>query len=683
MDPVRPPVPSVETVIRIRAACAMRCTFCNRSPDRVGAGLEEALAPDFPLPCARRAVVVAGDVLRPALAPLVRRIRDADTSEVVVYAHPGPADPAALPALADAGLTGVLVLVPAADAPTLARLTRGTGSVRRLASLLDDAARLGLSIELDVPVMPETHALLAGTVRRACNRAPVRAVHLTFCAGAERGLPPPWDFRHAAAHVEAAIAEAARAGARVRLANPAPPPCVLDLDAADPGLYPVLAGTDRSAATVRPFHACAECGLASACRPGLIHFAPDPALPPVRPPDVVAASARAATAGDDVRPSSAELYLRRRDLSDLVARVSAARLPCVSPWGVLAVHDPSGGVAPCRSTLLRPEVRARTGDWRHVPLLDAWNSEGMQAVRRAIAAREAGRTCQEHCPAFFGAAPTFEPPPSLPASRALFRNLAVQAEEMLAGADRLRSLPSYLVVAPSLSCNNHCRMCHVHTNEVPRGDMPDVLFRSVLELLPVLRDLSFAGAEPLMSSRFAALVRACDASLHPDLELTLTTNGLLLDGALLRDMSRARFLQVIVSVNAATPATYERISGTPGGFERVMANVRALLDAGRAFVVRPQVVLSFVVTRSNAHEMAAFVDMARGLSTGFRLLPVEKDREGESIFTDEGFLSGVVDRVERELVPRAAALPPSLAAEVALLRSRLRFRLERREFTPL
>ncbi|MBM4398457.1 MAG: radical SAM protein, partial [Deltaproteobacteria bacterium] len=160
-------VPSAEAILAIRAGCALRCTFCSRSPDRVGHPLDDALSPSFDLPCARRVVLVAGDVLRPDLAPLVGRLRAGHAEEVVAYAHAGPVAPDAVRTLAASGLTGLLVVVPAADRATLADLTRGTGSTARLAALLDAAGDAGLGVELEVPVLAGTHAGLAETVRRA------------------------------------------------------------------------------------------------------------------------------------------------------------------------------------------------------------------------------------------------------------------------------------------------------------------------------------------------------------------------------------------------------------------------------------------------------------------------------------------------------------------------------------
>lgn len=675
---IRPAVPSAEAVLNIAAGCSLHCTYCNRSPDRLGQSMAEVLSEGFEVPSARRVVIGSGDVARPELASLVRRLRAGDTEEVVVYCHSGLHDASVLSVLSDVGLTGLLVAVPAADAAGMAALTRGTGSLRRLATVLAEAGRLGLSVELDVPVLAETWSVLPDTVRRAMNRVErLDAVHLTFAAGAVRGLPKPWDFRRARRAVEDVFALARERGVPVRLANPAPPPCVLDVRGADIGLYPSLrarGGGERPAF----FDACAACALSSRCAPQPIHFAPEPDLGPVLP-------VRLPAGGEDPGlPSSAELFLRRQTLSDLLDRLARApHLACTSPWAVLAAHDPSGGVAPCRGSLLHKPVMMACGDWRRTSLLDLWNSDGLRQVRRAIASGRPHDTCKDHCPAFFGLAHTYEAPPTMPAGRAFFDNLVLQLEETLDRAEVLRSRPRCLVVSPSLRCNNHCRMCEMHDSEPEMAELPEVVYRSVLELLPTLKDLSLAGAEPLMSSRLPALLRECDAARYPDLELTMTTNGLLLDPAILADMARVRFHTIIVSINAATPGTYERVSGTPQGFERVIRNVRALVDRSRGWPGRPRVVLSFVAMRSNIGEMGAFVDLARSLGVGFRLIPIERDRMRESVFTDEETLRAAIETFDRDVAPRLDGLPSALAEEARVLERRMRLRLSQRQFSPL
>jgi molybdenum cofactor biosynthesis enzyme MoaA len=226
-------------------------------------------------------------------------------------------------------------------------------------------------------------------------------------------------------------------------------------------------------------------------------------------------------------------------------------------------------------------------------------------------------------------------------------------------------------------------MCEIHRNYRSLEEIPDVVFDSVKDLLPTLRDLSLAGAEPLMSSRFAELVRECDSDRFPDLQLSMTTNGILLGDSILSDMSRARFHTLIVSINATTSETFERITGNAGGFEKVLSNVRLLLERSRGWRHRPRIVLSFVVMRSNIHEAADFVDLASGLGAAFRFLAVERNDGDESVFTDEASLQNAVTTFQRDVRQRAADLPNVLRYDIAAMEAILRQHLETRDFRPL
>jgi MoaA/NifB/PqqE/SkfB family radical SAM enzyme len=204
-----------------------------------------------------------------------------------------------------------------------------------------------------------------------------------------------------------------------------------------------------------------------------------------------------------------------------------------------------------------------------------------------------------------------------------------------------------------------------------------------VDLLPTVRMLALTGGEPLVSRRMRDVLRRFTADRYPDGTVTVTTNGLLLREPLIRDLSATRIRLFYVSLNAATEGTYEHVTLTRGGFPRVLANIRTLLDHAPRMAGRPTVLASFVTMRSNWTELPAFVDLARGLGVGIRLLPVERDRCGESIFTDEATLRAVLAMVREQVVPRLAGLPWSYRVEVRRLESILAGRLERRDFRPL
>lgn len=691
-------VPTDEELVRIGDGCALDCRFCPHGRGRAGAPLADVLAPDFRVPVARRVTIQAGDVLRADLAPLVRRLRAAGATSVLAYAHPGVRDAdAALDALAAAGLTGIHLMLPAASREAMSRLTGGRGSLARAASLIEAANARHLDVAVEIPVVASSVDELAGTVRRALNRIarPERIV-LRFLSEFDPATGPrPWDVSRAAGPIDEAVAIARARAVPLMLGHPeAPPPCVLDVPHALPDLYPSLsvarAGQDRE----RPLPACASCAVATVCASdGRFVSALADKVRPIRRPDEVPqppSPAPADAPGLPALPTSAELFLRQATLAELIDEVRRRPRICRFPWEALEAHDIRGVVTPCAGGWPLPEATDGCVSWHGSGLLDAWNSAGMRAFRRAIARGRPLDTCKADCPAFHGGPQSAVPSFRAPATRVFHDNVVRNVREMLDGAEVLSSRPQTISFSPTLQCPNHCRMCDIHKvrefmgNGPEMRDMPDRLFDELLELLPTTRVLALTGGEPLMSRKMRELLRRFTADAHPDGAVTITTNGLLLGPPVLRDLARTPIRLFYVSLNAADDATYERVSGgTRHGFTRVLANVRRLLDAAPSMAGRPRVVLSFVVQRSNRAQLPAFLDVALRLGTGVRLLPIERDRMGESIFTEESLVRDVLDVVRAQVAPRLPDMPWQYRHEVGKLLSVLNGRLERRVWDPL
>ncbi|MBM4396324.1 MAG: radical SAM protein [Deltaproteobacteria bacterium] len=678
-------LPTNEDLVLIGEGCSLACGFCMYGRGRAGMPLAAALDPSFRVPAASRITILAGDVLRPEIAGIVARARALGASEVLAYAHPGTS-PAPVADLAAAGLTGLYLMLPAARGDRLAALTGGLSTMSRAARLVDAANAHRMRVAVEVPLTPQSFADAPDTVRRALARiaAPDRVVLRFLSEFDRRRGHVRWDHGDARDAVAAAIEEAERAGAAVRLAHPqAPPPCVLDLPGVTSDLYPGFMIGGWSEARPHPFDSCGRCAVATVCA------ATDEHLLPARPVEPIGAGADP-PAGVPARPSSAALHLRQDAVGRLLDELR--RRPerrCRFPWEELEAHDIRGTVTPCAGGWPRPEVVERCESWRASSLMAAWNSPGMREIRRAVASGRPFDACKRECPAFHGGPQTAIPPIPAPASRVFFDNLLLNLREMLDGAEVLASRPLSLSFSPTLRCPNRCRMCDVHEVREVMGDgpelreMPDALRDELLSLLPTTRMLALTGGEPLASRRMVEVLRAFDADRFPDGAVTITTNALLLRESLLRDLSRTRIRLFYLSFNAATEETYERVSGTRGGFPRVLANLSTLLANAPRMAGRPRVVLSFVVMRSTWRELPAFLDLARSLGCNVRLLPIERDRLGESVFTDEDELRRVLESIERDVRPRLPDLPWPFGAEVRRLESILRGKMERRDFTAL
>jgi radical SAM protein with 4Fe4S-binding SPASM domain len=114
--------------------------------------------------------------------------------------------------------------------------------------------------------------------------------------------------------------------------------------------------------------------------------------------------------------------------------------------------------------------------------------------------------------------------------------------------------------------------------------------------------LGLTGGEPLLRKDLLDVIDAATAhGLHP----CLTTNGLLLDEPLARELGRRELVWVNVSLDGATAATNDRVRGA-GTFDEVVRRLRAVRDHLRF-------TLAFTITRDSASEVIACAELAREL----------------------------------------------------------------------
>lgn len=348
------------------------------------------------------------------------------------------------------------------------------------------------------------------------------------------------------------------------------------------------------------------------------------------------------------------------------ASLELARLPaetferCTKAW-TMAERLGSGKLLPCCQRFLRRETVAQCEQVAETSLLSAWNSAGMQQVRRAWAQGQPWLTCEKDCMRMHGALEEDRWIFEVPTTPAVRDNALLALREMAEGAEVLKSLPQRVMVTASDRCNIRCVMCSITSTpeamRAPAGHaMSQAEVDEIVALFPVLRLLSIGGGEPLLEPLVCQLLRRFDATQYPDGHVHMVTNGLLLSDAVLDDLWVTR-LGLTVSVNASNTETYTRITGLPGGFERLMANLRAFNEAAPDFVVAPRLVLSFVVMKDNYSELVDFMHLARDLGAGIRLLPVFGELGDQSVFTDEAMLRSVTAHLAQRVLPATQGLP--------------------------
>jgi len=291
------------------------------------------------------------------------------------------------------------------------------------------------------------------------------------------------------------------------------------------------------------------------------------------------------------------------------------------------------GIEPRRAAACNEDwVRLKTPKLEGDTLLGAWNGPYFRRLREAHAAGRAEEVCRSHCllRARRRTEQHLADEIELEAeSEPFLRNLIRDYQSIVAREIELDARPIELAIGPTYRCNSSCVMCHSVTKRHAgvRSELSASFYDELGELLPTLRDLHVSGpGEPLLAKPFVEFLCSTDWSPCPDLRVHLTTNGALLGAALLSKLERVPFSTFIVSLNAAATETYARVTGHDR-FGLVIDNVHRLRSRLHAFDHRrPTLQLSFVVLRSNYHELPAFLELAAELRAGALLVPVECDQ---------------------------------------------------------
>jgi radical SAM protein with 4Fe4S-binding SPASM domain len=245
-------------------------------------------------------------------------------------------------------------------------------------------------------------------------------------------------------------------------------------------------------------------------------------------------------------------------------------------------------------------------------------------------------------------------------------------------------LPTHVQLEVTGACNLRCRMCLVrYAPAVSRreGALSFEQYLAVVDALPDLRRLTLQGlGEPLLSPHLDAMV---EHAARRGVAVGFNTNGVLLGRERADALVAAGLAWLHVSLDGATAETYEEIRhGTalaprPGQFERVVANLRALVDARRtAGADAPRIVVVCVAMRRNVHELPALAELAadigvdelwvQNLSHTFSDTDAAGDYAGIRAFAAEQALFSGDGR---------ATPPPFAAARETAARHGLRLRL--------
>jgi MoaA/NifB/PqqE/SkfB family radical SAM enzyme len=170
------------------------------------------------------------------------------------------------------------------------------------------------------------------------------------------------------------------------------------------------------------------------------------------------------------------------------------------------------------------------------------------------------------------------------------------------------------------SCNLACPSCRREKKMYTQGpefDRSQAILDRVISWLqdfphPVTVNLTTDG-DPLASHIFRPLIKNYQPG--PKQRFRLTTNGLLMK-KLLPDSTLLPHIDIFsISIDAASKQVYEDVR-RPGKWENILENLDWLRDHRDSAVVKPQVLLIFVLQNNNYQDLPAFARLVNDY--GFR-----------------------------------------------------------------
>ena len=240
-------------------------------------------------------------------------------------------------------------------------------------------------------------------------------------------------------------------------------------------------------------------------------------------------------------------------------------------------------------------------------------------------------------------------------------------------------LPRELQLEVTGACNLACRMCLVRYRPKlgrRQGAMCFHTFKQIVDELPQLDKLTLQGlGEPMLAPDFFEMVEYATAR---GIRTGFNSNGTFLDRRAAERLVRAGVDWLHVSLDGATPETYEAIRDG-ASFELVRENIRGLVGVRRALgAARPTVQLVFVAMRRNVNELPDLVRLAaelgvesvwvQNLSHSFSDTdPAGAYREIREFAVEEALWADGSDDA-RDLFAEAAALADELGIELRLPR---------------
>lgn len=304
------------------------------------------------------------------------------------------------------------------------------------------------------------------------------------------------------------------------------------------------------------------------------------------------------------------------------------KLQCIMPWKAIFMDELDGKILalPCCLSWIKADY-GRIGTSK---LINLWNSEGAQRIRYLIAKGRQAEICDRFCTYLQSGNYSETAVRLINGPQKFMENQILNNEEIKQRQTILNSMPMFLKVLPTLQCNNRCTMCF--QNHYDDIDLGPTLWQEIEAVLPYLYEITFQGGEVTLDRGLREFLRSKALRVNSHVHISLITNGTVLDDELYELLKETRLNYIIISINAATRKTYAKIAKNDF-FERVINNVDRLYRLTKHHPIKHfEIIVSFVIMRSNYRELPQFMRVAKQLGAKVQLLNVIGNRAGEDIF---------------------------------------------------
>ena len=178
-------------------------------------------------------------------------------------------------------------------------------------------------------------------------------------------------------------------------------------------------------------------------------------------------------------------------------------------------------------------------------------------------------------------------------------------------------------------CNYRCVYCRTGNEGAQYADLKlDEYLRMVRVMVSLgIEKIRITGGEPLLRRRVVDFVREISklrTGSGSNLDIAITTNGHLL-AELAQPLKDAGLNRITVSMDAVDPKKFARITRVTGGFDRVLAGIRAAKRAA----LDPVKVNCVLLRGFNDDQIVEFAKFSReeGVVVRFiEFMPLEEDR---------------------------------------------------------